>query len=76
MTLTGSVPTKKVCGAANRPLPEPQVNQHVVASAVGDDQVGHAVAVEVGHIDVRGVQHAVLTALLELGADPLDWTGI
>ena len=48
MTLTGSVPTAEAQAGTELAVPEPGIDQHVVAAAVGDDQVGDAVAVQVG----------------------------
>jgi hypothetical protein len=47
-----------------------QVDEDVVAAAVGNDQVEDAVAVEVGQRDLVGRQHAVLAALLPARAGP------
>ena len=61
----GSVPTAKplvpLIDGPNWPLPRPGVNQDIVAAAVGDDQVGDAVAVQVSQLDGAGASR------------PLDW---
>ena len=58
----GLVPAKKpwppLSAGPNWPLPRPGIDQHVVAAAVGDDQVGDAVAVEVGQLDGAGGEQA------------------
>ena len=58
----GLVPTKKPLAAVDRraelAVAQAGVDQHVVAAAVGDDQVGDAVAVQVGQRDGAGGEQA------------------
>ena len=45
-------------GRAELAVAQAGIDQHVVAAAVGDDQVGDAVAVEVGQLDGAGSEQA------------------
>ena len=59
---TGLVPAKKPCppliGRSELAVAQARIDEHVVAAAVGDDQVGDAVAVKVGQLDGAGGEQA------------------
>ena len=58
----GEEPLAAIPGWAELAVAQAGINQHVVAAAVGDDQVGgDVVAVEVGHRDRPGGQQALTT---------------
>ena len=62
MIPVGLVPTKKPCPPLSRraelAVAQAGIDQHVVRPAVGDDQVGDAVAVQVGQLDGAGGEQA------------------
>ena len=65
VTPAGLVPAKKLRARAELAVAGAQVDQHVVAAAVGDDQVGPAVAVQVGACHGPGASTPSLAVLRE-----------
>ena len=59
------LPGREALRASELSVAQPEVDEHVVAAAVGHNQIGNAVTIQIGHLDRAGSKQAVRAILLE-----------